>query len=131
MRSSPRYYAKQLVAACLEQPKRLGDIVNNFWHMVLADKRFAWRQRIVQEVDDVWQEVTGRSQVKVSSHRPLLPAECDHIMHELIKKYGSNIDFTWEVKPHILGGLVVTVNNEKFDFSLKGTLDSLYYNLAK
>lgn len=131
MRANPRYYARQLITACLQEPKRVTEIVTRFWQQVLADKRFAWRQRIVQEVDEVWRELTNRHQVTVSSHRQLAPTEQQLIRRELVKKFGPAADVAWDIKPHLLGGLVITVNNEKFDFSLKGTLDSMYYNLVK
>ena len=131
MRLSPRLYAKQLVVACLAEPQRVNELVNKFWQRIWLDKKFSWRKSIVQEVGSVWHELTRRAEVKVSARRQLHPVEQKFIGNEITKKFGQDVDIRWEVKPHILGGLVVTVNNERFDFSLKGNLDSLYYNLVK
>jgi F0F1-type ATP synthase delta subunit len=131
MKLTPRYYATKLIAACFNNPKNIKQEVDNFWQTVLANKHFSWRKRIVQEIDGVWQGLTGRDQVKIWSARELTTTEKQSLVKTLHKKIDKEAEFEWFVKPHIMGGIVMTVNDERFDLSVKGRLDSLYYNLIK
>ncbi|MFH1866540.1 MAG: F0F1 ATP synthase subunit delta [Patescibacteria group bacterium] len=131
MKKTPRLYAKQLVVQALKQPSKLETIVSDFWLMVLKNKHFGWRKRIIQEIDQIWHESTGEPQVEVITGRELKPDE-QQVIKEQLEQISPTKMFTitWLTKPHLLGGVVVTINGVRFDLSLKGKIDKLYYQLA-
>ncbi len=131
MKLSPHYYARNLVTSCLKDSKNIKQIVDNFWIQVLKNKHFSWRKRIIQEIDTAWRDLTGKQQVKILSAQELSDTEKQHVIKSLHKIVDQGADFEWGVKPHILGGLILTLNDHRFDLSTKGRLDSLYYNLIK
>ncbi len=129
MKVNPRYYAKQIITEALKAPTRQGEIIERWWRQVLKNKHFSWRQRIIQEVNEVWHSLTGERQVLVATSRELNLREQKEIVNDLKKAIVEKFTVAWQVKPHLLGGIVITVDGERFDFSLKRRLDKLYYRL--
>lgn len=131
MKLTPRLYAQRFVLAVLREPARSEEMAEALWRRVLADKHFGWRQRIVQEVADVWHQQSGQRRVEVATARDLEPGERSAIMAQLAAALGERLSYDWVTKPHLVGGAVVTVDGERFDCSVKGRLDSLYHALTR
>ncbi|MFH1111466.1 MAG: F0F1 ATP synthase subunit delta, partial [Patescibacteria group bacterium] len=122
MKISPRYYAKQLISDVLRQPANKDKIIDCLWQQVLKNKHFVWRKRIVQEVNDVWHSLTQEHQILITTGRELNTQEQKGLVSSLKKSVPGEFTVEWQVKPHLLGGVVVVIDGERFDFSVKGKL---------
>lgn len=131
MKRSPRYYAKQLLTSVLNKPSGLDELVSAFWHQVIVNKHFSWRQRIIQEISGLWHELSGQDKVEVSSVRELSEHERKDIAKSIKNITSHEVCITWQVKPHLLGGVIVTINDERYDMSFKGQLDQMYFKLSQ
>jgi F-type H+-transporting ATPase subunit delta len=70
-------------------------------------------------------EHRGVTTAEVAAARPLTPAQQKALAAALKSVVGRDVEMRVEVKPEILGGLVVQVGSRMFDSSLKTKLDGL------
>lgn len=70
--------------------------------------------------------------VHVVSAAPLDP-ETEQRIRSLVERHlnGATIEFTTDVDPDIIGGFIVTVDNERLDASLRNSLKELRLSLLK
>ncbi len=63
--------------------------------------------------------------VKITSALALTKDQQKDIQSGLSKKVGADASFVYEVDPRIIGGLRVTVDSKRYDFSLAGKLSQV------
>ena len=70
--------------------------------------------------------------VHVVSAAPLDP-ETEQRIRSLVERHlnGATMEFTTDVDPDIIGGFIVTVDNERLDASLRNSLKELRLSLLK
>ncbi len=73
----------------------------------------------------LYNEQTGRVEVVVRTAHPLDPALQKNIVAKLTEKLGREVDLRSEVRPDLLGGLVVKVGDTLFDGSLASRLERM------
>ncbi len=131
MKRTPRTYANELLTEVLQTPTGYEAIISKFWQRVIINKHFGWRRRIFQELDDLWHEVTGQIKVVVATGRELSATEKQTISKQIKNSLAADCHIDWQLKPHLLGGVMVTINGERYDLSFKGQLDKLYLKLSQ
>ena len=131
MKVTPRSYAEAyLELAERVAPKGLSDLAHEFWNLVARQRRFAWRKRILHEVEELSRERSGRVLVEVTTAREGSGEIIKTLERGLAKGLGKEIEVRSQVKPHLLSGVVVEVGDKRYDASLKGRLDALERALA-
>ncbi len=131
MKKTPRYYAKELLTAVLKNPSDCELLITRFWQQMLINKYFGWRRRILQEIDDLWYELTEQTKVIVTTSRELSASEKQIIIKQIKTSLPNDCYIDWQLKPHLLGGVIITINGERYDLSFKGQLDKLYFKLSQ
>lgn len=113
--------------------KALGDRVPRpFLNFVLItlDKR---RQRLLREINGQYQELLdermGRERVDVTVASPLDDAGKARVAQELSRVLGKTAIPRIQVKPEILGGIVVKTGDRVFDGSVRHRLERLRKNM--
>lgn len=66
-----------------------------------------------------------RAQVRVVSALPLAEDQASELRQQLERQLGLAIDMDTAVEPDLLGGLVVKIDDQVVDHSLRGRLDAL------
>jgi F-type H+-transporting ATPase subunit delta len=74
-------------------------------------------------------EVQKRHSI-IQSAAALSPALSDQVRTDLIKKYGDDLEFDFQVNPELIGGLRVQVGSHVWDGSVRAKLETLRNNLA-
>lgn len=131
MKYTPRTYAQAYLATIASHKSaEVSKITRNFWQLVWRHKHFNWRYQIISEIKKLWLEQHGLVEAEVASARPLTAGVVRDLKKILSLFTGSEVEINSVIKPHLLGGVVVTIDNTRFDASLKGRLDNLYNHLA-
>ncbi len=131
MKYTPRTYAQAyLTTIASHKPGEVNKITRNFWQLVWRHKHFNWRYQIISEIKKLWLEQHNLVEAEVASARPLAAGVALELKKTLALLADSEVEINSVIKPHLLGGVVVTMNNTRFDASLKGRLDNLYNHLA-
>jgi len=131
MKYTPRLYAQAYLNAASTTPvKDLPALTKNFWRLLWRHKKFSWHKRIIKEFIQLWNEQSGIKTVQIATSRPLDKATADRLTQAIAYSLKQAVEANFIIKPHLLGGTVVQIDDRRFDASVKGRLDSLYSTLA-
>ncbi|MBC7327996.1 ATP synthase F1 subunit delta [bacterium] len=109
----------------------MSEKVERFLYLLLRKRRIFSLPGILEEIQRMVREKEGISEAYVRSAIPLTPVEKERLIKALEKRTGRKIVLKEEVDPSILGGLVVEVEGDMLDYSLKGFLSRLHEHLSK
>ncbi len=131
MRLTPRHYAEAyLVLAEQVHARQLPELARRFWELVARERKFAWRKRIMLEAGELQLVRSGGTKVFVQTAREPGPDMKRLIERGLAKSLGKAVEIEYAVKPHLLSGAVIEMDDRRYDGSLKGRLDALERALA-
>lgn len=131
MKLTPKTYAAAYVAAAQNTTAReLSKVAARFWNLVWRRHHWAWRNKIIEQVGALWREQHGVELVTVTTAKPLTTEAKSKLQRALTKQLDKKVEIESVVKPHLLGGMIITIGDRRVDASLKGRLDSLYHALA-
>lgn len=131
MKITPTFYAQAYVSAVTGvAPVELKKIAHRFWQTVWRHKRFTWRKEILRQVQRLEREQAGVIDLQLASARELTSEALQDLTKKFEKVLGARVYLDVVVKPHLLSGFVITLNDIRYDVSLKGRLDALERALA-
>lgn len=124
---SPAYSAEEKQAALQKVAERAGldPLVRRFLGVIAANRRAAELGGALDAFARLVAEHRGVTTAEVTSATPLTDAQTKAIAASLKTAVGREVEIKADVKPEILGGLVVKVGSKMFDSSLKTKLDGL------
>lgn len=100
--------------------------LRNFLGVLLTHNDFGLVDDILQSLGRVMsEEAAGPQKAVIISAVDLSEAERAEIEKKLIESFGSNLEFSYQVDPDILGGLIVQVGDKLIDDSVRGRLNAL------
>lgn len=105
--------------------------VLNFLSLLIGKNRFGSLKGIVDECQKL---VNGRLNIlkgTLATAFPLKEADLSLITEKLTKKYHKNVELATATDPSLIAGGVLTIGNERIDFSAKGRLDRLKSDLME
>lgn len=98
--------------------------------LLLFDKK---RGALVEEVQRAYRAqfdaTRRRATVKVTSAMPLEQAQADELRQQLAGKLAKEIQMETAVDPALIGGLVVQIEDQVIDNSVRGRLEALRHAL--
>lgn len=131
MKFNPTTYARAYLSVVSETPAtKRHEVAKNFWQAVWRRGHFKWRRNIVASVQDLIRQQKGIKVAEVLTAKELTDEQKNNLTKSLTKASGQTIELVCSTKPHLLAGMVVTIDGKRYDASLKGRLDSLYDTLA-
>lgn len=131
MKISPHQYARAYLAAASDSsPAKREIIAKNFWQLVWRRGHMKWSKTILSNVKTLLNEQHGVQSAQVITPQALSDSQKSHLANQLSKAVGKQMQLEYQIKPHLLAGMIVTINDQRFDASLKGRVDSLYSALA-
>ncbi|MDP3986047.1 MAG: ATP synthase F1 subunit delta [Candidatus Veblenbacteria bacterium] len=131
MKITPTDYARAYLAAIARAAaaERV-QVTRNLWQAVWRRGHFTWAKRIVEQVHQLLRQQAGTVVVEVVTSRALSEAQQGSLRRDLARAVGKPVELACAVKPHLLGGVVVTWDDRRYDASVKGRLEALYRALA-
>ena len=132
MHFSPRHYA-QALADSLEgtDPKDIDLILNNFTEILAANGDVGKFKEIEGEFEKLTLERKGVKLANVTSAHPLSEKTERDIVHELNKIVKGDLELKKKIDQKILGGVVIRMDDQLIDASVKGSLNSLKEELSE
>lgn len=109
--------------------KDVNETIRNFLKILIEKKRFSELKGIVEGFKNVLDEIKNIQRVKVTSAVPLKDEFKTRIEEKLHNKLNKQIVADWSVDEDIIGGLVIKINDDIIDSSLKNKLENLSKNL--
>ena len=97
----------------------------NFLKLLAEKGRFAQLEEIIEAFNEELDDINHIKHVKVVSAIELTQNYKDKITLKLKEKLNYDIKATWEVNSDIIGGLVIYIDDNTIDTSIKNKLDKL------
>jgi F0F1-type ATP synthase delta subunit len=131
MKSTPARYAQIYLTAASKLPSaKRGEVARTFWQMVWRQGKFKWSRQILAALQQLLRKQKGVVLAHILTPQPLNDSQKHALISQLSQAINKPVELDCQVKPHLLAGMVVTVDDKRYDASLKGRLDSLYTALA-
>lgn len=112
-------------------PEGPASAIGNFINVLLANNDLGYLDEILASLSTVIREEAGGPQrALITSAIPLSDDEQERLRTRLIQRFGSNLQFIFQVDPEILGGLVVQVGDKLIDDSVRSRLGALSQSLG-
>ena len=104
--------------------------LNDFIALLDRNKRIAFFRDAVLAYIAIYRKACNISTVKVTSAAPLSP-DASERLRKLIADHrqGATIEYSESVDPELLGGFIVTIDNERLDASIQNELKQLRLKL--
>ncbi|NOZ70909.1 MAG: ATP synthase F1 subunit delta [Chloroflexi bacterium] len=100
--------------------------LRNFLNVLIVHNDFGLIDDVlVYLTRTVREETGGPQQAIVTSAIPLSETDQARIRERLIERFGANLEFSFQVDPEILGGLIVRVGDKLIDDSVRGRIVAL------
>lgn len=107
-------------------PDKGGKALADFVRLLLRNRRIALVRQTALAYRDIYREENSIYQVTVTSAVPLDQKDRQRLA-DLVKTRlgGGTAEIQFEVDPDIIGGFVITIDNDRLDASVRSELDSL------
>lgn len=124
---SPAFSAEEKQAALTKVAERAGldPLIRRFLGVIAGNRRANLLAATLDAFAALVAEHRGVTTAEVTSAKPLTDAQTKAIAASLKTAVGRDVEIKADVKPEILGGLIVKVGSKMFDSSLKTKLDGL------
>ncbi len=109
--------------------KDIHEKIIDFIKVLIEKKRFKEFYGIVEAYRDELDKINNLQRVSVTSAIELNEEMKQRITEKLQKRLSKNITAEWLIDKEIIGGLVIKINDDVIDSSLKNKLENLSKNL--
>jgi F-type H+-transporting ATPase subunit delta len=107
------------------------EIFVNFLELLLEKHRMPVIHRIRRDYDELWREENKLLPVQVTTAVELDEETVKSLGDRIEESTGQRVDLTSEVKPDIIGGIVLRVGNSVLDASIRNRLEQLRRQVAR
>ncbi len=132
MKYSPKQYAGALMDSLEDtSPKDQNLVLDNFVNVLVANSDLRLFDQIAEEFHKLELVKLGIKQVNVKSAHPLTKENEKQILDELNKLAKHKVELKKEVDERLIGGVVIQMDDQVIDASVKSQLEQLKENLGK
>ena len=93
--------------------------------IISANNRFPELLPILEDFVHIWYAKNGYVEVSVQSVQELSAAQTEKLSNTLEKMLSKKVVLSYEIRPEILGGLIVKFGSSMIDDSIRGKLNRL------
>jgi F-type H+-transporting ATPase subunit delta len=104
--------------------------IRNFLYTMLRDGDIDLLGEVISDLDRMMRGGPQVEVARVTTAMPLSDSDKDQFRERLRRRYGNNLEFSFQVDPTIIGGAVIQVGDQIIDGSVATRLDSLSSRLG-
>ena len=108
---------------------QISDKIINFLKILIDKKRFYEINQIIQCYKAEVDKINNIQQVEVISAVELTDDRKEKLTEKLKSKLNKQVNITWILDTDIIGGLIIKINDDVIDNSLKNKLETLSKNI--
>ena len=104
---------------------KLNEYSFNFLLLILDNKREGSFYDIFRDFDDIYRKSKNIEKAKITSVEKLDKDTVESILKTLEASFNTNVELEEEVNADLIGGLIIQVEDKKYDFSIAGKLSKI------
>lgn len=117
------------VLAALGKKLKIAKIVQNFLFVVANNGRAGELPAMLNRFIELAAKARGAVKAEVSSAQKLSSAQIDDLKKSLGRAFKAEVEIETEVKPELIGGLIVKIGSRLFDDSIQTKLENMKLSL--
>ena len=111
--------------------QKLSATMENFLMLLIMKKRIKHLNAVADHFDRLWHELRGKAVARVLTAMPLTAAQKSSLTDKLTQMFGVLVDLKEEVKPGLIGGMMIYLGDQRMDGSVLGQLERMKQRLLK
>jgi len=132
MKFTPKQYAQALIEALQDtSPKDQEKVLDNFVKVLAENNNLRLFDQISQEFHTLDLAKKGIVQATATSAHPINKENEKAIIEELNKLAKKKIELKTKVDENLIGGIIIQMEDQMIDASVKNQLEQLKNNLTK
>ncbi len=110
---------------------KLSRTLENFLRLLLAKKRIGHLKAVTEHYERLCLQMKGKAAARVLTAMPLSAAQKGALSQKLTQMFGLTVELKEEVKPDLIGGMMVYLGDQRMDGSILGQLEKMKQRLMK
>ncbi len=132
MRFTPKQYAQALIETLeSSSPADEGQILDNFANALAENNDLRLFDEIAAEFHKLELEKKGIKHVEVTSAHPMNPENEKQVLAELNKLVKGKFEIRKKIDENLIGGVVISMDDQMLDASVKNNLEQLKSELTQ
>jgi F-type H+-transporting ATPase subunit delta len=119
----------QALRGFLEQ--KLSSTMENFLMLLIMKKRIKHLKAVADHYERLCYEMRGKAIARVLTAMPLGAAQKESLTLKLGQMFGMTVELKEEVKPGLIGGMMIYLGDQRMDGSVLGQLEKMKQRLMK
>ncbi len=111
--------------------QKLSSTMENFLMLLIMKKRIKHFKAVADHFERLWHELRGKAVARVLTSLPLTGAQKDSLIDKLSQMFGIVVELKEEVKPGLIGGMMIYLGDQRMDGSVLGQLERMKQRLLK
>ena len=105
--------------------------MENFLMLLILKKRIKHLGAVAEHFERLCYEMKGKAIARVLSGSPLSASQKDALSKKLSQMFGTAVELREEVKPGLIGGVMIYLGDQRMDGSVLGQLERMKQRLVK
>ncbi len=128
----PRVKAKEKIEALKGLlDRKLSTTMENFLTLLIMKKRIKHLKAVADHYEKLCYKLKGKAVARVLTAMPLTASQKDALSAKLGETFGLAVELREEVKPGLIGGVMIYLGDERMDGSVLGQLERMKQRLMK
>ncbi|HTA77517.1 MAG TPA: ATP synthase F1 subunit delta [bacterium] len=128
----PRVKADEKLNALRRALKdKLSGTMENFLMLLILKKRIKHLAAVADHFERLCYEMKGKAIARVLSAQPLSEIQKQGLTQKLSQMFGTSVELREEVKPGLIGGIMIYLGDQRMDGSVLGQLERMKQRLLK
>ncbi len=111
--------------------QKLSSTMENFLMLLIMKKRIKHFKAVADHFERLCYELKGKAIARVLTAMPLNTAQKDSLVQRLSRMFGVTVEIKEEVKPGLIGGMMIYLGDQRMDGSVLGQLERMKQRLMK
>lgn len=111
--------------------QKLSTTMENFLMLLIVKKRIKHLKAVADHYEKLLYEMKGKAIARVLTAMPLTTAQKQTLADKLSQMFGMSVELKEEVKPNLIGGMMVYLGDQRMDGSVLGQLERMKQRLIK
>jgi F-type H+-transporting ATPase subunit delta len=109
----------------------LSPTLENFLRLLLTKKRIKHLKAVTDHFERLCYEMRGKAVARVLTAMPLSASQKTALTQKLSQMLGLTVDLKEEVKPGLIGGMMIYLGDQRMDGSVLGQLEKMKQRLLR
>src|SRR5579863_6854841 len=128
----PRAKAQEKLEALRRNlSQKLSSTMENFLMLLIMKKRIKHFKAVADHYERLCYEMKGKAIARVLTAMPLAEAQRQSLTEKLTQMFGMTVELKEEVKPGLIGGMMIYLGDQRMDGSVLGQLERMKQRLIK